>query len=557
MADLTSALLGRKKKFHELLAEQSMSTAPTPSWGAALARALQGGIAGMMENREGEVRGGQFDSTYGPQASVQPAQQQPQLATALAGETPQPQSGHMPRGYRNNNPLNIEAGRFTQGQPGFAGSDGRFAKFASMDEGSAAASKLLDVYQNKHGLNTVAGIIGRWAPAGDGNNVSAYAANVSRQLGIDPNAPVPPEMRQQLIAAMAQHENGRPMPKQSLAAALQPQGDGAVLPPNAQPTQGQMPPQMAQPQQRTAPQIPAEVLKRARAAYVRGDEGTADRLLAPYLAPTKYGFQTLPDGTIARTSDSGTLEIVHQAPKPPTYGVIGEDQLGNKRYGWIDPVKQTTSPAEGASPSGAPITIEGPGGKPLTIPPGVDPKEYRKQVTQARADADTGKKTEVQAKDEKFANKMELAEKNISGLEMEGTSLRGRMQEGSPYLPGTGTVGNYLQSSNYQKFKQGRDNFITALLRDESGAAIGTQEFQRYEKELFPQPGDGAEVIAQKREARRVAIEGMKKGAGPGYKSPAEATDAAPVKVSSPDEARKLPKGTKIILPDGSPGVVP
>jgi hypothetical protein len=554
MVDLTSGL--RNRKFHELLAQQASSTAPTPSWGAALARALQGGIAGMIEGREGEIRGGQFDSTYGPQASAQPTQQ-PQLATALAGETPQPPSGNMPRGYRNNNPLNIEAGRFTQGQPGFAGSDGRFAKFNSMDEGSAAASKLLDVYQNKHGLNTVAGIIGRWAPAGDGNNVSAYAANVSKQLGIDPNAPVPPEMRQQLIAAMAQHENGRPMPKQSLAAALQPQGDGAALPPNAQPTQGQMPPQMGQqPQQRTAPQIPAEVLKRARAAYVRGDEGTADRLLAPYLAPTKYGFQTLPDGTIARTSDSGTLEIVHQAKKPPHYGVIRKDALGNEEYGWIDPSNQTTTTAGGAAPSG-PITIEGPGGKPLTIPPGVDPKEYRKQVTQARADADTGKKTEVQAKDEKFANKMELAEKNIVGTESEGVSLRGRMQEGSPYLPGTSTVGNYLQTNSYQKYKQARDNFITALLRDESGAAIGTQEFQRYEKELFPQPGDGAEVIAQKREARRVAIEGMKKGAGPGYKSPAEATDAAPIKVSSPDEARKLPKGTKIILPDGSPGVVP
>ncbi|MEK6878391.1 MAG: hypothetical protein AABY22_02220, partial [Nanoarchaeota archaeon] len=28
--------------------------------------------------------------------------------------------GSLPRGYRNNNPLNIEAGSFTQGQPGFA-----------------------------------------------------------------------------------------------------------------------------------------------------------------------------------------------------------------------------------------------------------------------------------------------------------------------------------------------------------------------------------------------------------------------------------------------------
>lgn len=64
-------------------------------------------------------------------------------------------------------------------------------------------------------------------------------------------------------------------------------------------------------------------------------------------------------------------------------------------------------------------------------------------------------------------------------------------------------------------------------MRDESGAAIGTDEFNRYEKELFPQPGDGAAVIKQKREARRIAIEGMKKAAGPGYKSPAVATEVA------------------------------
>jgi hypothetical protein len=31
----------------------------------------------------------------------------------------------------------------------------------------------------------------------------------------------------------------------------------------------------------------------------------------------------------------------------------------------------------------------------------------------------------------------------------------------------------------------------------------------------------------------------------------------APIKVTSPEEAKKLPPGTQIILPDGSPGVVP
>jgi hypothetical protein len=535
MADLTSALLGRKKKFHELLAEQSMSTAPTPSWGAALARALQGGIAGMMENREGEVRGGQFDSTYGPQASVQPAQQQPQLATALAGETPQPQSGHMPRGYRNNNPLNIEAGRFTQGQPGFAGSDGRFAKFNSMDEGSAAASKLLDVYQNKHGLNTVAGIIGRWAPAGDGNNVSAYAANVSKQLGIDPNAPVPPEMRQQLIAAMAQHENGRPMPKQSLAAALQPQGDGAALPPNAQPTQGQMPPQMAQqPQQRTAPQVPAEVLKRARAAYVRGDEGTADRLLAPYLAPTKYGFQTLPDGSIARTSDSGTLEIVHQAPKPPTYGVIGEDQFGNKKYGWIDPVNGTTKVAkpEGESATEKPVQITDANGKVITVPPGQDPKKFREHITTATADAAAGKLTEVQANATQFANRMEDAERNVKKYAGAAHGMSGtiggvaRTITDGQYNPIPRGVTNWAVPKEYEQLEQAKSQFITAMLRKESGAAISPSEFQRYDQEFFPQIGNSDEVVKQKAHARQVAIEAMKKATGPGYKPPAEATPA-------------------------------
>lgn len=154
--------------------------------------------------------------------------------SAPASDAPPPQmdASNLPRGLRNNNPLNIEAGSFTQGQPGFAGSDGRFARFDTPEAGVGAANKLLDTYQNKYGLNTPAGIVGRWAPAGDGNNVSAYAANVARQLGIGPNDPVPPEMRPQLIAAMGQHENGRPIGDvasalgQTQMAQAAPQGGG-------------------------------------------------------------------------------------------------------------------------------------------------------------------------------------------------------------------------------------------------------------------------------------------------------------------------------------------
>ena len=118
-------------------------------------------------------------------------------------------------------------------------------------------------------------------------------------------------------------------------------------------------------------------------------------------------------------------------------------------------------------------TVTGPDGKPIAIPPGVDRKTFINEVSKANADAAVGKKTEVQAKDEKFANKMELAEKNISAIEGEGTSYVGRVAEGVP-LVGNTLATNWMKSDKYQRYQQARDNFITALLRDESGAAIGS-----------------------------------------------------------------------------------
>lgn len=124
--------------------------------------------------------------------------------------------GAQPRGVRNNNPLNIEAGSFTQSQPGFSGSDGRFARFESPDQGFAAAENLLNVYGQKHGINTVAGVINRWAPSSDGNPVTAYAAHVARSIGVDPNQPIDlrdPATRAKMADAMATFENGRPVPR--------------------------------------------------------------------------------------------------------------------------------------------------------------------------------------------------------------------------------------------------------------------------------------------------------------------------------------------------------
>jgi hypothetical protein len=70
-------------------------------------------------------------------------------------------------------------------------------------------------------------------------------------------------------------------------------------------------------------------------------------------------------------------------------------------------------------------------------------------------------------------------------------------------------------SSEQQQVDQARRNFITAVLRKESGAAISPAEFSNEEKKYFPQAGDTADVIAQKQAARNLAIQAMTVQAGP------------------------------------------
>lgn len=86
-------------------------------------------------------------------------------------------------------------------------------------------------------------------------------------------------------------------------------------------------------------------------------------------------------------------------------------------------------------------------------------------------------------------------------------------------------MGGY--SPEQQKIMNGRINFITAVLRKESGAAISPGEFVTAEKLYFPRPGDDPSVIKQKQRARELAIKAMKVQAGPGAKSIEETTPSA------------------------------
>jgi len=188
--------------------------AADPQTGIALANLTQKDAQRQSALKLSESFGGLFP---GP---TQPPPSQPSIPAPASSD---------PRGIRNNNPLNIEAGPFTQGQPGYSGSDGRFAKFTSMDQGLGAANTLLDTYQSKHGLNTVRGIIGRWAPQGE-NDTNGYVASVAARMGIDPDQPLTPEQRQPLIQAMAQFENGRPLAPSPASSAVAPAAAASTTP---------------------------------------------------------------------------------------------------------------------------------------------------------------------------------------------------------------------------------------------------------------------------------------------------------------------------------------
>ncbi|WP_245688438.1 structural protein P5 [Vibrio sonorensis] len=117
-----------------------------------------------------------------------------------------------PRGFRNNNPLNIDYNKANDwdGQVGIEKgvSNPRFARFSSMEYGVRAAAKLVRNYMNRHGLRTVYGIISRWAPSVE-NNTNAYAEHVAHKLGVSPYEPIQELDIPELLYHMIKHENGK------------------------------------------------------------------------------------------------------------------------------------------------------------------------------------------------------------------------------------------------------------------------------------------------------------------------------------------------------------
>ncbi len=130
----------------------------------------------------------------------------------------------------------------------------------------------------------------------------------------------------------------------------------------------------------------------------------------------------------------------------------------------------------------------------------------------AAAKAAKGKKPQKFTQDETkaagFASRMATAEKDLNES-LKGTDPTGIISGGFQ-----GMLPNVLKGEARQRFEQAQRNFITAVLRKESGAVIGADEFETERQKYFPVPGDSEEVLAQKAESRRQAIQSMQTAAG-------------------------------------------
>lgn len=120
--------------------------------------------------------------------------------------------GNLPRGIRNNNPLNIRRNPKNNWVGKLEGGellDKEFEVFTSIEYGCRAALKLLRKYI-KDGYNTPRKIIQRWAPPVE-NNTTAYLNMVCYWSDLEPYTVISHEDKDKLCrlaAAMARYENG-------------------------------------------------------------------------------------------------------------------------------------------------------------------------------------------------------------------------------------------------------------------------------------------------------------------------------------------------------------
>lgn len=171
---------------------------------------------------------------------------------------------------------------------------------------------------------------------------------------------------------------------------------------------------------------------------------------------------------------------------------------------------------------GSPVAVQLPDGSTAMVQPGNRPGVAPQLMTipgttqplRPAKDPNADKPlNDSQAKALLFGSRMQEAEKVLTGLEGKyspGAINAKSAAENTPFVGGlAGMAGNAMLSDAGQQAEQAQRDFINAVLRRESGAAISASEFENARKQYFPQPEDKPGNLAQKRANRQLAIKGL------------------------------------------------
>lgn len=143
------------------------------------------------------------------------------------------------------------------------------------------------------------------------------------------------------------------------------------------------------------------------------------------------------------------------------------------------------------------------------------PEEVRKktkeelEINKLSGDISKGKPEEQAAAG--YAAMMQQGENDFKKLTDAGFDPAAAASSARAALP------EVFKSDDIKAYEQARRNFVAAILRKQSGAAISAKEYEEEGKKYFPQVGDGPKTIEQKAESRRLALQALKEQAGNAY----------------------------------------
>jgi hypothetical protein len=132
------------------------------------------------------------------------------------------------------------------------------------------------------------------------------------------------------------------------------------------------------------------------------------------------------------------------------------------------------------------------------------------RVVQGAAAAGAKPFTEAQSKDVVYTTRAKGA---LETLEPIADALTDRIAVAADWVPMG--FGSGAQSDEYQIAKTAGDEFLQAILRKDTGAAITADEQALYGNTYLPRPGDSDARLAYKAEARRRAVAALEAGQSP------------------------------------------